>query len=88
MITQSVIAARDNYARLVDDRISTGELDHRHYCTRSLRRPRPPIIQMRPNLQAVQILPFHTVIEKTVSRPGVYVNDVLTLPEATGDLNG
>ena len=64
------------YARLVDEWVSTVGLDKREYSTHSLRRTTG-------NLRAVQILLGHTNIENTVRYLGVDVDDALTLSERT-----
>lgn len=72
------------YARLVDEWVSTIGLDKREYGTHSMRRTRASLIyKATGNLRAVQILLGHTNIENTVSYLGVDMNDALTLSERT-----
>jgi integrase len=72
------------YARLVDEWVSTVGLDHREYGTHSLRRTKASIIyKATGNLRAVQILLGHTNIENTVRYLGVDIDDALTLSERT-----
>lgn len=55
------------YARLVDEWVSTIGLDRREYGTHSLRRTKASLIyKATGNLRAVQILLGHTNIENTV----------------------
>jgi integrase len=70
------------YARLVDEWVSTVGLDKREYGTHSLRRTKASLIyKATGNLRAVQILLGHTNIENTVRYLGVDVDDALTLSE-------
>lgn len=72
------------YARLVDEWVTTIGLDSRVYGTHSMRRTKASLIyKATGNLQAVQILLGHTNIENTVRYLGVAVNDALTLSERT-----
>ncbi len=72
------------YARLVDERVSTVGLDRREYGTHSLRRTKASLIyKATGNLRAVQILLGHTNIENTVRYLGVDIDDALTLSERT-----
>ena len=72
------------YARLVDEWVSTVGLDKREYGTHSLRRTKASIIyKATGNLRAVQILLGHTNIENTVRYLGVDIDDALTLSERT-----
>ncbi len=72
------------YARLVDEWVSTIGLDQREYGTHSLRRTKVSLIyKSTGNLRAVQILLGHTNIENTVRYLGVDVDDALTLSERT-----
>ena len=72
------------YARLVDEWVSTVGLDQREYGTHSLRRTKASLIyKATGNLRAVQILLGHTNIENTVRYLGVDVDDALTLSERT-----
>ena len=72
------------YARLVDEWVSTIGLDRREYGTHSMRRTKASLIyKATGNLRAVQILLGHTNIENTVRYLGVDVDDALTLSERT-----
>lgn len=72
------------YARLVDEWVSTVGLDKREYGTHSMRRTKAALIyKATGNLRAVQILLGHTNIENTVRYLGVDVDDALTLSERT-----
>ena len=72
------------YARLVDEWVSTVGLDKREYGTHSMRRTKASLIyKATGNLRAVQILLGHTNIENTVRYLGVDVDDALTLSERT-----
>ena len=60
------------YARLVDEWVSTIGLDKREYGTHSMRRTKAALIyKATGNLRAVQILLGHTNIENTVRYLGV-----------------
>jgi integrase len=72
------------YARLVDEWVSTVGLDKRECGTHSLRRTKASLIyKATGNLRAVQILLGHTNIENTVRYLGVDIDDALTLSERT-----
>ena len=72
------------YARLVDEWVSTVRLDRREYGTHSMRRTKASLIyKATGNLRAVQILLGHTNIENTVRYLGVDNDDALTLSERT-----
>lgn len=72
------------YARLLDEWVSTIGLDKREYGTHSIRRTKAALIyKATGNLRAVQILLGHTNIEHTVRYLGVDVDDALTLSERT-----
>jgi site-specific recombinase XerC len=72
------------YARLVDEWVSTVGLDSHEYGTHSMRRTKAALIyKATGNLRAVQILLGHTNIENTVRYLGVDVDDALTLSERT-----
>lgn len=72
------------YARLLDEWVSTVGLDKRQNGTHSLRRPKASLIyKATGNLRAIQILLGHTNIEHTVRYRGVDVDDALTLFERT-----
>jgi integrase len=72
------------YARLVDEWVSTVGLDKREYGTHSLRRTKVSLIcKATGNLRAVQILLGHTNIENTVRYLGAEIAHALTLSERT-----
>ncbi len=72
------------YARLVDEWVSTVCLDKREYGTHSMRRTKASLIyKATGNLRAGQILLGHSNIENTVRCLGVDVDDALTLSERT-----
>jgi len=72
------------YARLVDEWVSTVGLDKREYGTHSMRRTKASMIyKATGNLRAVQILLGHANIENTVRYLGVDIDDALTLSERT-----
>lgn len=72
------------YARLVNEWVSTIGLDRREYGTHSMPRTKASLIyKATGNLRAVQILLCHTNIENTVRYLGVDVDDALTLAERT-----
>jgi len=72
------------YARLVDEWVSTIGLDKNEYGTHSMRRTKASLIyKATGNLRAVQILLGHSNIENTVRYLGVDVDDALTLSERT-----
>jgi integrase len=64
------------YARLLDEWVSTVGLDKQEYGTHSLRRTKAALIyKATGNLRAIQILLGHTNIEHTVRYLGVDVDD-------------
>ena len=72
------------YARLVDEWVTSIGLRSEDYGTHSLRRTKASIIYKQTgNLRAVQILLGPTKIESTVRYLGVDVEDALTLSERT-----
>ncbi|WP_343617279.1 tyrosine-type recombinase/integrase [Novosphingobium sp.] len=72
------------YARLLDEWVSTVGLDKSQYGTHSMRRTKAALIyKATGNLRAIQILLGHTNIEHTVRYLGVDVDDALTLSERT-----
>ncbi|MBF5093069.1 tyrosine-type recombinase/integrase [Novosphingobium sp. NBM11] len=72
------------YARLLDEWVSTVGLNKQEYGTHSMRRTKAAIIyKATGNLRAIQILLGHTNIEHTVRYLGVDVDDALTLSERT-----
>ncbi len=72
------------YARLLDEWVSTVGLDKSEYGTHSMRRTKAALIyKATGNLRAIQILLGHTNIEHTVRYLGVDIDDALTLSERT-----
>jgi site-specific recombinase XerC len=72
------------YARIVDEWVSTVGLDKREFGTHSMRRTKASIIyKSTGNLRAFQILLGHSNIQNTVRYLGVDVDDALTLSERT-----
>ncbi|MBE0580106.1 tyrosine-type recombinase/integrase [Devosia sp.] len=72
------------YARLVDEWVVAIGLRPEEYGTHSLRRTKASLIyKATGNLRAVQLLLGHSKIENTVRYLGVYVDDALSLAEAT-----
>jgi integrase len=72
------------YARLIDEWVSTVGLRKEDYGTHSLRRTKASIIyKATGNLRAIQLLLGHTKIENTVRYLGVDVEDALALAEGT-----
>jgi integrase len=72
------------YARLLDEWVSTVGLDKSQYGTHSMRRTKVALIyKATGNLRAIQILLGHANIEHTVRYLGVDVDDALTLSEKT-----
>ena len=72
------------YARLLDEWVSTVGLDKSQYGTHSMRRTKVALIyKATGNLRAIQILLGHTNIEHTVRYLGVDVDDALMLSERT-----
>ena len=72
------------YARLLDEWVSTIGLDKREHGTHSMRRTKAALIyKATGNLRAIQILLGHTSIEHTVRYLGVDVDDALRLSERT-----
>ena len=72
------------YARLVDEWVTSVGLRREEYGTDSLRRTKASIIyKATGNLRAVQILLGHTKIENTVRYLGIDVEDALTIAEGT-----
>lgn len=72
------------YARLVEEWVSSVGLACEEYGTHSIRRTKASIIyKATGNLRAVQILLGHTKIENTVRCLGVDVANALTLAEGT-----
>jgi site-specific recombinase XerC len=72
------------YARLVDEWITTVGLRREDHGTHSMRRTKSArIYRAAGNLRAVQILLGHTKIENTVPYLGVDVEDALILAERT-----
>jgi len=72
------------YARLVDEWVTSIGLRPEEYGTHSLRRTKAALIyKATGNLRAIQILLGHTKIENTVRYLGVDIDDALTLAETT-----
>lgn len=72
------------YARLLDEWVTTVGLDRHEYGTHSMRRTKASLIyKATGNLRAIQILLGHTNIENTVRYLGVDIDDALTLSERT-----
>ena len=72
------------YARLVDEWVTSIGLRREDYGTHSLRRTKAAIIYKQTgNLRAVQILLGHAKIESTVRYLGVDIDDALALSERT-----
>ncbi len=72
------------YARLIDEWVTTVGLDKREYGTHSMRRTKVSLIyKATGNLRAVQILLGHSNIENTVRYLGADIDDALTLSERT-----
>ncbi len=72
------------YARLVDEWVSTVGIDKRKYGTHSMRRTKASLIyKVTGNLRAVKILLGHANIENTVRYLGLDVDDAFTLSEQT-----
>lgn len=72
------------YARLVDEWVTTIGLRREDYGTHSLRRTKAAMIDKATgNLRAIQILLGHTKIENTVRYLGVDIKDALELAERT-----
>ncbi|MBC7150935.1 MAG: tyrosine-type recombinase/integrase [Rhizobium sp.] len=72
------------YARLVDEWVTTIGLRREDYGTHSLRRTKAAMIyKATGNLRAIQILLGHTKIENTVRYLGVDIKDALELAERT-----
>jgi integrase len=72
------------YARLLDEWVTTVGLDKSEYGTHSMRRTKAALIyEATGNLRAIQILLGHTNIEHTVHYLGVDVDDTMTLSERT-----
>ena len=72
------------YARLVDEWVTTIGLRKSEYGTHSLRRTKAAMIyRATGNIRAIQTLLGHTKIENTVRYLGVDVEDALLLAERT-----
>lgn len=72
------------YARIVEQWVSTIGLDPAAYGTHSLRRSKAALIYRRTkNLRAVQLLLGHTMLESTVRYLGIEVDDALEMAEKT-----
>ena len=70
------------YARLVNDWVSSIGLDPMQFGTHSLRRTKAVLIYRQTgNLRAVQLLLGHTKIESTVRYLGIDVDDALAISE-------
>ncbi len=72
------------YARIVEQWVSTIGLDPAAYGTHSMRRTKAALIYQRTkNLRAVQLLLGHTLLESTVRYLGIEVDDALEMAEKT-----
>jgi len=72
------------YARIVEQWVSTIGLDPAAYGTHSMRRTKAALIYRRTkNLRAVQLLLGHTLLESTVRYLGIEVDDALEMAEKT-----
>ncbi|MBT8448722.1 MAG: tyrosine-type recombinase/integrase [Gammaproteobacteria bacterium] len=72
------------YARILDQWVSSIGLDPHKYGTHSLRRTKASLIYKKTgNLRAVQLLLGHTKLESTVRYLGIEVDDALQISEQT-----
>jgi integrase len=72
------------YARIVEQWVSTIGLDPAAYGTHSMRKTKAALIYRRTkNLRAVQLLLGHTLLESTVRYLGIEVDDALEMAEKT-----
>ncbi len=72
------------YARLVDEWVTSIGLQRQEYGTHSMRRTKVAMIyKATGNLRAIQILLGHSKIENTVRYLGVDIEDALSLSEQT-----
>jgi integrase len=72
------------YARIVEDWVTSIGLDPAGYGTHSMRRTKATLIYRRTkNLRAVQLLLGHTKLESTVRYLGIEVDDALEISEQT-----
>jgi integrase len=72
------------YARILDEWVSSVGLDPADYGTHSMRRTKASLIYRRTkNLRAVQLLLGHSKLESTVRYLGIEVDDALELAEQT-----
>jgi len=72
------------YARIVDQWVSSIGLDCTAYGTHTMRRTKATLIYRRTkNLRAVQLLLGHTKLESTVRYLGIEVDDALEIAEQT-----
>jgi len=70
------------YARIVDNWVTSIGLDSNAYGTHSMRRTKASIIYKKTkNLRAIQILLGHTKLESTVRYLGVEIDDALDISE-------
>lgn len=72
------------YAKIVEQWVTSVGLDRTAYGTHTMRRTKATLIYRRTkNIRAVQLLLGHTKLESTVRYLGIEVNDALTISEQT-----
>lgn len=72
------------YAKIVDQWVTSIGLDRNAYGTHTMRRTKATLIYRRTkNLRAVQLLLGHTKLESTVRYLGIEVDDALAISEQT-----
>jgi len=72
------------YAKIVDQWVTSIGLDSNAYGTHTMRRTKATLIYRRTkNLRAVQLLLGHTKLESTVRYLGIEVDDALIISEQT-----
>jgi integrase len=83
-LRSSVHLSTRQYARVVQQWVSSIGLDPTSYGTHSMRRTKATLIYRRTkNLRAVQLLLGHTKLESTVRYLGIEVDDALEISEQT-----